>query len=122
MPMSFFVLRQFKIGDVAALVGNTAGDPALPRHGPDRRSGGRTARWRASGQRILAESSRMGLRSETVTGRLKNLPEGSLRQAGLDTVLVTERTEGFQLIRRLAESQTGVRAFTQLLPGGGTKK
>jgi DNA-binding transcriptional MerR regulator len=52
------------------------------------------ARQRARVQRMRAEGSRMGLLSEAVTGRLKNLPEGSLRQADLDTLLVTERIFG----------------------------
>ncbi|MFC9606365.1 MerR family transcriptional regulator [Streptomyces niveus] len=166
MPMSFFVSRQSKIGDVAALVGTT---PRAIRHyhdmglipepgrgGDGRRrygfqdvvrllwirkmadagialddireafttteagpgagtgeSGGdgieatlarleealaaqeaELARRRARVQRMRAEGSRMGLLSEAVTGRLKNLPEGSLRQADLDTLLVTERIFG----------------------------
>ncbi|MFH8640309.1 MerR family transcriptional regulator [Streptomyces goshikiensis] len=52
------------------------------------------ARQRARVQRMRAEGSRMGLLSEAVTGRLKNLPEGSLRQADLDALLVTERIFG----------------------------
>ncbi|MFK0258607.1 MerR family transcriptional regulator [Streptomyces sp. NPDC090445] len=52
------------------------------------------ARRRARVQRMRAEGSRMGLLSEAVTGRLKNLPEGSLRQADLDALLVTERIFG----------------------------
>ncbi|MER6917371.1 MerR family transcriptional regulator [Streptomyces sp. NPDC000594] len=168
MPMSFFVSRQSKIGDVAALVGTT---PRAIRHyhdmglipepgrgGDGRRrygfqdvvrllwirkmadagialddireaftttgtgtvagtgtgaSGGagieatlarleealaaqeaELARQRARVRRMRAEGSRMGLLSEAVTGRLKNLPEGSLRQADLDTLLVTERIFG----------------------------
>ncbi|MEU0953845.1 MerR family transcriptional regulator [Streptomyces niveus] len=166
MPMSFFVSRQSKIGDVAALVGTT---PRAIRHyhdvglipEPGRGGDGRRrygfqdvvrllwirkmadagialddireaftttetgaragtgesegdgieatlarleealaaqeaelARRRARVQRMRAEGSRMGLLSEAVTGRLKNLPEGSLRQADLDTLLVTERIFG----------------------------
>ncbi|WP_406011720.1 MerR family transcriptional regulator [Streptomyces sp. NBC_00984] len=52
------------------------------------------ARQRGRVQRMRTEGSRIGLLSETVTGRLKNLPEGSLRQADLDTLLVTERIFG----------------------------
>ncbi|MFD3971856.1 MerR family transcriptional regulator [Streptomyces cyaneofuscatus] len=51
-------------------------------------------RQRAAVQRMRAEGSRMGLLSDFVTERLKNLPEGSLRQADLDTLLVTERIFG----------------------------
>ncbi|MFF2188833.1 MerR family transcriptional regulator [Streptomyces sp. NPDC058155] len=164
MPMSFFVSRQSKIGDVAALVGTT---PRAIRHyhdmglipEPGRGGDGRRrygfqdvvrllwirkmadagialddireaftttgtvagtgesegdgieatltrleeslaaqeaelARRRAGVRRMRAEGSRMGLLSEAVTGRLKNLPEGSLRQADLDTLLVTERIFG----------------------------
>ncbi|MFD7628570.1 MerR family transcriptional regulator [Streptomyces sp. NPDC059851] len=166
MPMSFFVSRQAKIGDVAALVGTT---PRAIRHyhdmglipEPGRGGDGRRrygfqdvvrllwirkmadagialndirdaftttvtgigtgtgesegegveatlarleealaaqeaelARQRARVQRMRAEGSRMGLLSEAVTGRLKNLPEGSLRQSDLDALLVTERIFG----------------------------
>ncbi len=38
--------------------------------------------------------SRMGLLSDPVTGRLENLPEGSLRQSDLDNLLVVERIFG----------------------------
>ncbi|MFJ9107232.1 MerR family transcriptional regulator [Streptomyces sp. NPDC102283] len=51
-------------------------------------------RQRAAVQRMRTEGSRMGLLSDFVTGRLKTLPEGSLRQADLDTLLVTERIFG----------------------------
>ncbi|MFJ9554024.1 MerR family transcriptional regulator [Nocardiopsis sp. NPDC101807] len=51
-------------------------------------------RQRAAVQRMRTEGSRMGLLSDFVTDRLKNLPEGSLRQADLDTLLVTERIFG----------------------------
>ncbi|MDQ0700236.1 MULTISPECIES: MerR family transcriptional regulator [Streptomyces] len=51
-------------------------------------------RQRTAVQRMRAEGSRMGLLSDFVTGRLKSLPEGSLRQADLDTLLVTERIFG----------------------------
>jgi len=40
------------------------------------------------------EGSRMGLLSDFVTERLKGLSEGSLRQADLDSLLVTERIFG----------------------------
>ena len=45
-------------------------------------------------QRMRVEGSRVGLLSDLVTERLKGLPEGSLRQADLDTLLVTERIFG----------------------------
>jgi DNA-binding transcriptional MerR regulator len=48
-------------------------------------------RQRTAVQRMRAEGSRRGLLSDLVTERLKSLPEGSLRQADLDTLLVTER-------------------------------
>jgi DNA-binding transcriptional MerR regulator len=51
-------------------------------------------RQRAAVQRMRTEGSRAGLLSDAVTGRLKDLPEGSLRQADLDTLLVTERMLG----------------------------
>lgn len=51
-------------------------------------------RQRTAVQRMRAEGSRMGLLSDFVTERLKGLPEGSLRQADLDTLLVTERIFG----------------------------
>ncbi|MFK0131138.1 MerR family transcriptional regulator [Streptomyces rubiginosohelvolus] len=51
-------------------------------------------RQRAAVQRMRVEGSRMGLLSDLVTERLKGLPEGSLRQADLDTLLVTERIFG----------------------------
>ncbi|MEU6392373.1 MerR family transcriptional regulator [Streptomyces sp. NPDC046939] len=51
-------------------------------------------RQRAAVQRMRTEGSRMGLLSEFVTERLKNLPEGSLRQTDLDSLLVTERIFG----------------------------
>ncbi|MGW6915628.1 MerR family transcriptional regulator [Kitasatospora sp. NPDC054939] len=164
MPMSFFVSRQAKIGDVAALVGTT---PRAIRHyhamglipEPTRGGDGRRrygfqdvvrllwirkmaeagialsdirdaftiavgvagtgesegdgteaalarleealaaqeaelARQRARVRRMRAEGGRTGLLSEAVTGRLKNLPAGSLRQEDLDTLLVTERIFG----------------------------
>lgn len=47
-------------------------------------------RQRTAVQRMRAEGSRMGLLSDFVTARLKSLPEGSLRQADLDSLLVTE--------------------------------
>jgi hypothetical protein len=48
-------------------------------------------RQRTAVQRMRTEGSRMGLLSDFVSERLKRLPEGSLRQADLDTLLVTER-------------------------------
>lgn len=48
-------------------------------------------RQRTAVQRMRTEGSRMGLLSDFVTERLKGLPEGSLRQDDLDTLLVTER-------------------------------
>ena len=51
-------------------------------------------RQRTAVQRMRAVGSRMGLLSDLVTERLKNLPEGSLRQADLDALLVTERIFG----------------------------
>ncbi|MFD3514793.1 MerR family transcriptional regulator [Streptomyces sp. NPDC058657] len=51
-------------------------------------------RQRAAVQRMRTEGSRMGLLSDFVASRLKSLPEGSLRQADLDCLLVTERIFG----------------------------
>ncbi|MEU6990959.1 MerR family transcriptional regulator [Streptomyces sp. NPDC046465] len=51
-------------------------------------------RQRTAVQRMRTEGSRMGLLSDFVTDRLKSLPEGSVRQADLDTLLVTERIFG----------------------------
>ncbi|MEU3853764.1 MerR family transcriptional regulator [Streptomyces sp. NPDC029554] len=51
-------------------------------------------RQRTAVQRMRTEGSRMGLLSDFVTGRLKGLPEGSVRQADLDGLLVTERIFG----------------------------
>ncbi|MCP2247597.1 MerR family transcriptional regulator [Lentzea aerocolonigenes] len=51
-------------------------------------------RQRTAVQRVRAEGSRMGLLSDFVTARLKDLPEGSLRQADLDDLLITERIFG----------------------------
>jgi DNA-binding transcriptional MerR regulator len=51
-------------------------------------------RQRTAVQRMRADGSRMGLLSDFVTARLKNLPEGSLRQTDLDALLVTERIFG----------------------------
>lgn len=51
-------------------------------------------RQRTAVRRMRTEGSRMGLLSDVVTDRLKRLPEGSLRQADLDTLLVTERIFG----------------------------
>lgn len=41
--------------------------------------------------RMRTPGGRMGLLSDLVTSRLKNLPEGSLRQADLDNLLIIER-------------------------------
>lgn len=51
-------------------------------------------RQRTAVQRMRAEGSRTGLLSDFVTSRLESLPEGSLRQADLDDLLVTERIFG----------------------------
>ncbi|MEU3576347.1 MerR family transcriptional regulator [Streptomyces globisporus] len=51
-------------------------------------------RQRTAVQRMRVEGSRRGLLSDLVTDRLKGLSEGSLRQADLDTLLVTERIFG----------------------------
>ncbi|TWD12979.1 DNA-binding transcriptional MerR regulator [Streptomyces sp. T12] len=51
-------------------------------------------RQRTAVQRMRTEGSRMGLLSGVVTSRLRSLPEGSLRQADLDSLLVTERIFG----------------------------
>ena len=51
-------------------------------------------RQRTAVQRMRTEGSRMGLLSDFVTERLKSLPEGSLRQADLDNLLVIERIFG----------------------------
>lgn len=51
-------------------------------------------RQRTAVQRMRTQGSRAGLLSDVVTGRLSNLPEGALRQADLDTLLVTERIFG----------------------------
>lgn len=51
-------------------------------------------RQRTAVQRMRTEGSRMGLLSDFVTNRLKSLPEGLLRQADWDSLLVTERILG----------------------------
>ncbi|QEV16245.1 MerR family transcriptional regulator [Streptomyces alboniger] len=51
-------------------------------------------RQRTAVQRMRTEGSRIGLLSDFVTRRLKSLPDGSLRQADLDSLLVTERVFG----------------------------
>lgn len=51
-------------------------------------------RQRTAVQRMRTEGSRTGLLSDFVTSRLKSLPEGSLRQEDLDSLLVTERIFG----------------------------
>ncbi|QIQ06071.1 MerR family transcriptional regulator [Streptomyces liangshanensis] len=51
-------------------------------------------RQRTAVRRMRAEGSRKGLLSAFVAERLKGLPEGSLLQADLDTLLVTERILG----------------------------
>ncbi|MGW6721668.1 MerR family transcriptional regulator [Streptomyces sp. NPDC054995] len=51
-------------------------------------------RQRTAVQRMRTKGGRVGLLSDFVTDRLRSLPEGSLRQADLDTLLVTERIFG----------------------------
>ena len=51
-------------------------------------------RQRTAVQRMRTGGSKMGLLSGFVTDRLKNLPEGSLRPADLDNLLVIERVFG----------------------------
>ncbi|MEU5400423.1 MerR family transcriptional regulator [Streptomyces sp. NPDC005963] len=51
-------------------------------------------RQRTAVQRMRTEGSRMGLLSDFVTERLTSLPEGSLREADLDSLLVMERIFG----------------------------
>ncbi|NYE35752.1 DNA-binding transcriptional MerR regulator [Nocardioides cavernae] len=51
-------------------------------------------RQRGAVQRMRRAGSRRGLLSELVATRLADLPEGALRQADLDTLLVTERILG----------------------------
>ncbi|NJP65448.1 MerR family transcriptional regulator [Streptomyces spiramenti] len=51
-------------------------------------------RQRVAVERMRAEGSRMGLLSDLVTERLTSVPGSSLRQADLDTLLVTERIFG----------------------------
>jgi DNA-binding transcriptional MerR regulator len=51
-------------------------------------------RQRIAVQRMRIRGSRMGLLSDFVTDRFENLPEGSLRQADLDNLLVMERIFG----------------------------
>ncbi|MFE5865917.1 MerR family transcriptional regulator [Streptomyces virginiae] len=51
-------------------------------------------RQRTAVRRMRTEGSRMGLLSDLVTSRLTNLPEGSVRRADLDSLLVTERIFG----------------------------
>ena len=51
-------------------------------------------RQRAAVQRMRSRGSRMGLLSDFVTDRLESLPEGSLRLADLDNLLVMERIFG----------------------------
>ena len=51
-------------------------------------------RQRTAVQRMRTEGSRMGLLSDLVTERLKSLPEGSMRPADLDSLLVMERIFG----------------------------
>ncbi|CAM5616766.1 MerR family transcriptional regulator [Streptomyces avidinii] len=55
---------------------------------------GELRRQRTAVQRMRTEGSRMGLLSDLVTSRLTSLPEGSLRRADLDSLLVTERIFG----------------------------
>ncbi|GAA3492810.1 MerR family transcriptional regulator [Streptomyces cremeus] len=49
---------------------------------------------RTAVRRMRAEGSRLGLLSDFVARRLQDLPDGSLRQADLDSLLVTERVFG----------------------------
>lgn len=49
---------------------------------------------RTAVQRMRARGSRLGLLSDVVSDRLSDLPEESLRQDDLDTLLVTERIFG----------------------------
>jgi DNA-binding transcriptional MerR regulator len=51
-------------------------------------------RQRAAVRRMRTRGSRTGLLDDFVSSRLDSLPEGSLRQADLDTLLVTERIFG----------------------------
>ena len=51
-------------------------------------------RQRVAVQRMRDRGSRLGLLSDLVGDRLADLPEGSLRQDDLDTLLVTERIFG----------------------------
>jgi DNA-binding transcriptional MerR regulator len=51
-------------------------------------------RQRTAVQRMRTQGSRMGLLSDFVTNRFVGLPEGSLRQADLDNLLVMERIFG----------------------------
>lgn len=51
-------------------------------------------RQRAAVQSMRERGSRMGLLSDFVSSRLTSLPDGSLRQADLDSLLVTERIFG----------------------------
>ena len=51
-------------------------------------------RQRIAVQRMRTRGSRMGLLSDFVTNRLESLPEGSLRQADLDNMMVIERIFG----------------------------
>jgi len=51
-------------------------------------------RQRAAVQRMRARGSRLGLLDDFVAARLERLPEGSLRQADLDSLLVVERVFG----------------------------
>lgn len=51
-------------------------------------------RQRTAVQRMRTGGSKMGLLSDLVTNRLESLPEGSLRPADLDNLLVIERVFG----------------------------
>lgn len=51
-------------------------------------------RQRMAVERIRVRGSRMGLLSDVVASRLESLPEGSMRQADLDNLLVMERVFG----------------------------
>ncbi|RCK70790.1 MerR family transcriptional regulator [Desertihabitans brevis] len=51
-------------------------------------------RQRSAVHRMRTRGSRMGLLSDVVASRLEGLPDGSLRQSDLDSLLVTERIFG----------------------------
>ncbi|WP_082372848.1 MerR family transcriptional regulator [Nocardia sp. NRRL S-836] len=105
MRSSFLPPRQVKIGDAAAddirdafTAGADGGDDVadvLERVADTlAEQEAELRRQRTAVQRMRTEGSRMGLLSDLVTERLRGLPEGSLRQADLDSLLVTERIFG----------------------------